>query len=112
MSAVWLADEANVYLNSFCFGLRPTIQLDSSYFAYALRAVAVRKQFILLAQGISRFNISKKKAMDIEVRLPSMSEQRTIGALFSELDNLIAGEQQYIEKLKQAKASLLQKMFV
>lgn len=112
MSAVWLAEEANVYLNSFCFGLRPTVQLDSSFFAYLLRATAVRKQFTLLAQGISRFNISKKKAMDIEVRVPPVTEQQAIGSLFSALDHVIVDEKQYIEKLKQAKTSLLQQMYV
>ena len=39
-------------------------------------------------------------------------EQRAIGELFSQLDGLITGEQLYVEKLRQVKASLLQKMFV
>lgn len=112
MAAVWMGTERNVYLNSFCFGFRPYVQLDSSFFAYALRSGSVRQQFELLAQGISRFNISKNKAMDISISLPSVPEQESIGAVFSKLDALIAGEQRYVQKLQQVKSGLLHKMFI
>ena len=43
----------------------------------------------MLAQGISRFNISKGKVMEIEVPVPDKGEQARIGRLFVNLDNLI-----------------------
>ena len=61
MSSVWTFDMENVYLNSFCFGYRLNEPLDSNYLAYCLRSDYVRSQMILLAQGISRYNISKKR---------------------------------------------------
>lgn len=112
MSAVWLGTERNVYLNSFCFGFRPRIELDPSFFAYALRSGTIRAQFRLLAQGISRFNISKNKAMDIEIQFPSIAEQQVIGQTLSRLDDLISAEQLHINKLQQVKTGLLQKMFI
>ncbi len=89
MSSVWLGNIDNLYLNSFCFGYRPTVEIDSYYFAFLLRSKSIRKQFQSLAQGISRFNISKKKAMDISIDLPTINEQKKIGNFLYDLDSLI-----------------------
>ena len=89
MSSIWLNNSPNIYLNSFCFGYRPQEEIDPYFFAYLLRSNSVRKQIVLLAQGISRFNISKTKMMDIKVMLPTLAEQQAIGKKFVELDNLI-----------------------
>ena len=90
MSSVWLGKSANVYLNSFCFGFRPTIEFVPYYFGYLLRSDTFRKPIAILAQGISRFNISKTKVMEIEVPLPCKEEQSKIGEYFKNLDSLIA----------------------
>lgn len=58
MSSVWLSDQRNIYLNSFCFGYRQDGSFDSRYLAYILRSQSVRNDLTLLAQGISRFNRS------------------------------------------------------
>ena len=89
MSSVWLENIENMYLNSFCFGYRPTIKIDSYYMAYMLRSEAVRNKIIYLAQGISRYNISKNGVMQIEVPLPDITEQKLVGEYFYKLDNLI-----------------------
>lgn len=112
MSSVWLADKANVYLNSFCFGWRPTEKFDPHYLAFMLRSDGVRKSFIFLAQGISRFNISKTKVMDIAVPVPEITEQRKIGEYFSNLDSLISLHQRKLEILQNVKKACLEGMFV
>ena len=89
MSSVWLENSENTYLNSFCFGYRPTIELNPYYLAYMLRSFPMRKKITFLAQGISRYNISKNKMMDIEIPLPSLEEQKKIGSYFRNLDHLI-----------------------
>ena len=89
MSSVWLSDQRNVYLNSFCFGYRQDGSFDPVYLAYMLRSSGVRVELTLLAQGISRFNISKNKVMELEVPYPSMGEQCAIGTLLRRLDDLI-----------------------
>jgi len=89
MSSVLLEKRGKIYLNSFCFGFRPTEKIDSYYLAYMLRSESAREKIILLAQGISRYNISKNKVMEIAVSLPSLDEQKLIGQYFRQLDNLI-----------------------
>lgn len=114
MSSLWLNKEPNVYLNSFCFGYR--LKEDScisyTYMAYLLRSESVRKSFIKLAQGISRYNISKKKSMEILVSFPSLPEQEKIAGFLSKQDELIEQEEKKLELLKEQKKGLLQQMFV
>ena len=49
---------------------------------------------------------------DIEISMPSLYEQQKIGSYFQSLDNLITLHQRKVEKLKEIKKSMLQKMFV
>lgn len=112
MSSVWLENSDNTYLNSFCFGYRPIEKFDNYYLAYMLRSSVVRKKITFLAQGISRYNISKNKVMDIAVPIPVIEEQTKIGEFFKQLDDIINLQQQELEKLKQTKQAFLQKMFI
>ena len=112
MSSVWLENAENTYLNSFCFGYRPTVEFNPYYLAYMLRSSSMRKKITFLAQGISRYNISKNKMMDIEIPIPKIEEQKQIGSYFRNLDNLITLHQRELEKLKNIKKACLEKMFV
>ena len=111
MSSVMLENRPNIYLNSFCFGYRPTEEIDNYYLAYMLRSKPVRKSITFLAQGISRYNISKNKVMEIEIPLPKNDEQQVIGAFLRSLDNLITLYRRKCDKLKNVKKSMLEKMF-
>lgn len=112
MSCVWPSDSENLYLNSFCFGYRPTTKINSNFLASLLRSPSVREKIIFLAQGISRYNISKNKVMEISIPLPSEEEQSQIGDFFTQLDKTITLHQRKLESLKKLKKSLLQQMFV
>ena len=112
MSSVWLSDQDDVYLNSFCFGYRQDSTFDPHYLAYMLRSSSIRSDLTLLAQGISRFNISKNKVMELSVAVPSAAEQKQIGQYFARLDSLITLHQRKLELLQNIKKSLLDKMFV
>lgn len=111
MSSVWLENSDNTYLNSFCFGYRPSIPFDSYYLAYMLRSSSMRKKITFLAQGISRYNISKNKMMDIEISVPTICEQQQVGGCFRYLDHLITLHQRKCEETKTLKKYMLQKMF-
>ena len=111
MSSVWLGSSENIYLNSFCFGYRPTINFDLYYLAYMLRSSSMRKKITFLAQGISRYNISKNKMMDIEIPIPPIEEQKQIGSYFRNLDRLITLHQRKYDKLTNMKKLMLEKMF-
>ena len=111
MSSVWLGNAENTYLNSFCFGYRPIVEFNPYYLAYMLRSSTMRKKITFLAQGISRYNISKNKMMEIEIPIPSMAEQKRIGEYFRNLDNLITLHQRKLEVLKEQKKTYLKLLF-
>ena len=111
MSSVWTYDTKNVYLNSFTFGYRPRVSFDLNYMASMLRSPSIRKKITFLAQGISRYNISKTKMLEIEIPAPNLSEQTKIGLFFKGLDDTIALHQRKLDLLKEQKKGYLQKMF-
>ena len=49
---------------------------------------------------------------NIDISFPNILEQRKIGVYFDNLDNLITLHQRKLEKLKNIKKSMLEKMFV
>lgn len=111
MSCVLKEKQGIVYLNSFCFGFRPTKSFDLNFLAYMLRSNYVRNQIKILAQGVSRYNISKAKMMDVSIIFPDYEEQKKIGECFSNLDNLITLHQRELDGYKELKKGLSQQMF-
>ncbi|QPC18688.1 restriction endonuclease subunit S [Lacticaseibacillus paracasei subsp. tolerans] len=113
MSSVWPIETKNVYLNSFCFGYRILNQssLNFLFIAQQMRSPSFRKRIIVLAQGISRYNISKKKVLEIPIFKPSLNEQNKIGHFLSNVDVLIAATQRRIDDLEQVEKTLLQHLF-
>lgn len=112
MASVWTGDEKHTYLNSFCFGYRPISKINPYYLAYMLNSQSLRRKIVILAQGISRYNISKKSVMEIPASLPSAEEQNRIGLIFKDLDQSITLYEHKLELLKRLKSSLLQNMFI
>ena len=112
MSSVWEYHLENVYLNSFSFGFRPNSKFDLNFLAFLLRSQGIRSQIVILAQGISRFNISKFKMMRINITFPiNHFEQKKIGDFFTKLYKLLDLQQQKVDKLESLKKVLLKKLF-
>lgn len=111
MSSLWMGNKKNIYLNSFCFGYRLKRKTDLYYMAYMLRSKPFRKKITVLAQGISRYNISKNAVMNIEVNLPTIKEQHKIGSLLNHLEKTIDLHTQKYNKLLYIRKSMLEKMF-
>ncbi|NQI37744.1 restriction endonuclease subunit S [Streptococcus suis] len=111
MSSVWLENTENTYLNSFCFGFRPVKKVNPYYLAYLLRSSGMRRKISFLAQGISRYNISKTKMMELKISIPNENEQEVIGTFFSTLDRHITLHQRKLDKLKSVKQAYLSEMF-
>ena len=59
----------------------------------------------------TRGGLNKKIISDIWVSAPDIDEQKQIGKLFANLDNLIAANQRKLDLLKEQKKGYLQKMF-
>ena len=57
-------------------------------------------------------NLNKNDLDNQEIAIPSEEEQKKIGSFFRQLDNLITLHQRKLDKLRQIKRSMLEKMFV
>ncbi|UNT62847.1 restriction endonuclease subunit S [Acinetobacter towneri] len=103
-----------LYLNSFCFGFRPNNQnqLNSNYASFFFRSNQFRNTILHLAQGSTRFNISKTAFMDVTIALPRVEEQTKIANFLSAIDQKVEVVAQQIEQAKIWKKGLLQQMFV
>lgn len=114
MVSCWDYEIKNLYLNSFCFGYR--IYNHNSYspifLAYMLRSGEYRKKISILAQGSTRYNISKTELMKMKVQCPCMEEQQKIVALLLNLELKTEEEQNKLNELLQYKKGLLQQMFI
>jgi len=103
----------HVYLNSFCFGFRTNIsKADGLFLAYFMRSNVVRNRLNKMAQGSTRYNLSKTEFRKMTINIPCLNEQIKIGEFFRQLDEVIDLKEQELEALKQTKQGFLQKMFV
>ena len=65
-----LTDVENVYLNSFCFGYRlEDEEMSGLFLSYYFRSAIGRKEMTMLAQGATRYNLSKENFNKIK-KLP------------------------------------------
>nr|WP_318032488.1 restriction endonuclease subunit S [Mycoplasmopsis bovis] len=116
MSSVinWKNDYKNVAFNSFCILVRfnQLEKYDVNYIGYFFRSNSFRTQAMLMAQGISRFNINQtalKKTLFLFP--PNIYEQQKIGNVLYYLDSLITLHQRKLLSLKNLKSRLLDRMF-
>ncbi|MGE8065462.1 restriction endonuclease subunit S [Pseudomonas sp. NPDC089569] len=112
MSSVLLHRIDQVYLNSFCFGLRlfNFETLTPEYARYLLRSDFMRKSISALAQGATRYNISKRRLMQLDVVLPPVNEQQKIAKVLLNADDEISNFQHQLEKLNLEKRALTQQL--
>ncbi|WP_342080869.1 restriction endonuclease subunit S [Escherichia coli] len=90
MSSVLLEEVSEVFLNSFCFGFRLNNfeTLIPKYARYLFRSEHVRRQISTLGQGVTRYNLSKRQLIKLELKLPCVEEQQKIAAVLSAADGL------------------------
>ncbi len=113
VASVLLNDVRDTFLNSFCFGYRANHKKLLPEFArYAFRENSFRRSVVKLAQGSTRFNLSKTSLMKLTVSFPSIPEQKKISSHLSALDEKIDFLTKQIEKTRTFKQGLLQQLFV
>ena len=102
-----------VYLNSFSFGIR--LQNDhqafSEFIGRSMRSFRYRKAITRLAQGSTRFNLSKRYIMGLEVALPGESEASKITQVLNKLDDEISGLSNQVANYQSLKKGVLQRVF-
>ncbi|WP_051349125.1 restriction endonuclease subunit S [Helicobacter pylori] len=106
MCAVLLDDIDQVFLNSFCFGFRIFDKaVDSLFLSYLINSEIGRKAFESLAQGSTRYNLSKSGFNNICLFLPPLNEQIAIANILSALDHEIISlknKKRQFENIKKA----------
>ncbi|MCM1139145.1 MAG: restriction endonuclease subunit S [Muribaculum sp.] len=112
LSSVVDEDMGQIYLNSFCKGLRPTtLKVISKFLAFQLRAEHVHDALRYEARGFTRVNLKVDKVMCHKVFVPPIHEQREIVAYLDEkcgkIDAIVEKIETKIERLKELKRSLI-----
>ena len=92
---------------------RPRNKMALGYLGYYLNSDAYHNQLLPLMQGIKVLSLSRTNVQKTMVCYPKrQSEQQLIADCFRNLDNLITLHLRKLEKLKNIKKSMLDKMFV
>jgi type I restriction enzyme S subunit len=112
LCSVLAGDVPNLFLNSFCFGFRLQERgtADALFLAYYLRSGSGRELIRSLAQGSTRYNISKSALLSAPFRLPSSAEQAAIAAVLSDMDAELAGLEARGDKTRDLKQAMMQEL--
>jgi type I restriction enzyme S subunit len=112
MCAILKNNIANLFLNSFCFGfrMRRADEADGLFLVYFLRSKQGREVMKSLAQGSTRYNISKKALLNSALRLPGVKEQTAIAAVLTDMDAEIAALEQRLAKTRALKQGMMQEL--
>jgi type I restriction enzyme S subunit len=110
MASVLLDEINDLYLNSFCFGFRLNDfkNLLPEFSSYLFRNDLFRKDVYKLAQGSTRFNLSKLELMKIKIKLPSLSEQTAIAEILATADRELQLQKDKLAQLQSQKKGLMQ----
>ena len=78
---------------------------------FLMKSLEVRKQIMLIAQGTKVLSISATRFAEIELNIPSKTEQTKIANFLSSIDEKINRTEKQIQQTLQYKKGLLQNMF-
>ena len=108
----------SLFGNSVVAGLhtmvaRPNIEMAYGYLGYYLNSNAYHCQLLPMMQGIKVLSLSRANVKKTALKFPeSIKEQQLIANYFIQLDELITLHQRKLEKLRNIKKSMLEKMFI
>ncbi|MCY9205222.1 restriction endonuclease subunit S [Bacillus atrophaeus] len=102
----------SVIVSSLYEVFKTTNECDDVFLWYWLKTDYFQKTIERYQEGGVRLYFYYDNFCKGTIRLPSVEEQRKIGALLTHIDKLITLQQRKLEKLKNNKTSMLQKMFV
>ena len=110
--SVLLDDINNLYVNSFCFGFRITDkEVSGIYLSYLFRTSLGRDKMSSIAQGATRYNLSKDYFNEIELTIPpTKAEQTAIANILTTMDNEIEALEKERDKYKCIKQGMMQQL--
>ena len=85
---------------------------DLTFLCHLLGTPQMLSQYRSLAAGSTVNNLNKELVGNTYVTIPSITEQRVLGAYLEQLDNLITLHQRKCDELKKMKKYMLQNMFI
>ena len=111
MCAVLMDSIRNTYLNSFCFGFRlKTKKVHALFFSYYFNSQEGRKIMRVLAQGATRFNLSKDYFSQTEIELPPYEDQVEIAQTLADMEGNILSLEKKCLKYKAMKQGMMEEL--
>jgi type I restriction enzyme, S subunit len=112
MCSILLNEIPFLYLNSFCFGfrLKKETQINGLYLSYYFRSKEGRKLFFSMAQGATRYNLSKANFNNLFIKLPSVKEQDKISKILYDIDQELKTLEKKLLKVKNLKLGMMQNL--
>ena len=111
--AVYSGNNAETYLNSFCFGVRNIDgKVFSPYMAYFFNSSRFRREVYPLAQGSTRFNLQKSDFLKKQFSYPSIDDQHRIFEILNAYDNKLKVENQILAHYQHQKEFLLRNLLI
>lgn len=80
--------------------------------SYLFRSSTFRNEIVKLAQGSTRYNMSKIELMKLTILLPCLEEQIFIAKLLYSIELKIETEKKILEEYRSQKQYLLQNLFI
>ena len=108
-----LNDAGNGIMSPRFTCLRPIVEQEYSFWKYFIHSEEVMRPILVNStkSGTMMNELVVKDFLEQEILVPSLPEQRQIGAFFDRLDSLITLHQRKYDKLCVLKKSMLDKMF-
>ena len=104
--------DGKVYFAGFLIRARIKEKFDSKFIFQNTLTDRFTQYVKVTSQRSGQPGVNGKEYGEYELYLPKYEEQQSIGAYFSNLDNLIAAHQEKISQLETLKKKLLQDMFI
>jgi type I restriction enzyme S subunit len=102
----------DLYLNSFCFGFRFKQGAEASglFLTYLMRSQMGRELMKSLAQGSTRYNLSKSALLQARLVLPNLEEQTAIATVLSDMDADLSALEARLAKTRDLKQGMMQEL--
>lgn len=102
----------NIAVNSFCFGFRlyDLKRIFPLYIVDYFRSNDGRKKIIQIAQGSTRYNLSKEYFLKLLIPIPEYEEQKAISTIISDIDDEIKFLEQELEMYKNIKQGMMEQL--
>jgi type I restriction enzyme S subunit len=78
--------------------------------AALIRSGEGRKRIKHLAQGATRYNLSKRALLKLELKLPLYDEQKAVAAVLSDMDDEIKTLESRLTKAQAVKEGMMQNL--